>query len=1270
VSRSPIDNRLMRRTLTKLCHAVLAAGAAFTITPIAHAQIATLDKGHQLLVNSGLQIWGLNTDSSQYPFNYNNLTSANMNAVVWSLGQSNPGVLSAGQKWGKWVDYLGNPASALDSTENAHYADLVAIQVGDEQQSDIENSNGATKAWFNAAHNGNYFTDKLLYVNSTFVNDVGAFFNFIAGANPDAISWDAYPFGTTGVYPYNWLGKAQIYRRAALGSYIGASSTTPRPYGLYLQTYHGGDGARDPGDLEMRWQQFTAWTLGYTFVDAFTAGGGNTSLFNSGNGNNPTQPRYDQFKESARQSKNLGPALVKLISYGYGPNIILGKDSAGNTNPVPIDWPLFNKTNAPPNQQYLTSVSAQNLGTKNGGNPGDVYVGFFNPLLASYGDPAGTAYFMVTNALGAYLQDPSLLVSDCTQQITLDFDFGASTINSLQRLRRSDGQVEVVPLTHLSDNKYQLVFDLEGGTGDLFKYNDGTPFVGAPFTTSSLYWDSDGLAANNNLGTGAGLGGNGNWDTAASKWYNGTSNGPWSAGNDAIFCGGAGTATLSAPQSASSLTFKTTGYTVAGSTLTMIGPTITVDTGVTATISSVVAGSAGLIKNGPGTLNLAVNNSYTGGTTINEGVLGIVSGDLGANPAAPEVNVVISNGATLRFNQNNLTLTAQRQIMLGTGGAVIDTGFNNGILGVISGGALTKTGAGALMLSAINSHAATSVNGGAIVVASDENLGANPASFSAANITLDGGTLRLGADFDLSNNRGITLGASGGTIDTQGFTNPSGYTQANGISGSGNLTKVGSGTFYMNTPAGQLNTGWSGNLILKEGIWKITERGGLPFNTPSTEPVSAEQITFDGGTLQIGGPIPNVTNGRRGITVAAGGGTIDTQGFTFNWAGPLAGGVTSAVLTKIGSGTLQFNTNFVPAPATYAGKLSVAEGTLVINGGSAMGPLAEISLANAAGVSLTISGSTTTIGSLTGGGAAGGNVTLAASLVTGGNNNSTTFNGIVSGSGGLAKSGSGTFTLSGSNGYSGGTTINNGTLLVNNTAGSGTGTGAVVVNAGATLGGTGAIAGAVTVNAGAHIAPGASIESLDVGSLTLGPGSILDFELDTIMGVDTSDLINVTTANGLTINGGTLNLTNAGGMTSGSYTLINYSGTLNGSAGITLGTKPAGFSYGLVNNTSNKSIELVVTAPGDFNGDGRVDAADYVAWRNGLGSTYTQDDYDVWRAHYGQTAAGGSGITSSATTPEPTTWMLLFTGAPALFPRAAQHHRLVRFAVRPLLRLW
>jgi fibronectin-binding autotransporter adhesin len=352
------------------------------------------------------------------------------------------------------------------------------------------------------------------------------------------------------------------------------------------------------------------------------------------------------------------------------------------------------------------------------------------------------------------------------------------------------------------------------------------------------------------------------------------------------------------------------------------------------------------------------------------------------------------------------------------------------------------------------------------------------------------------------------------------------------------------------------------------------------------------------------------------------------------------------VLNKIGSGKLQLNSTAVFGPGTYSGILNVNQGMFQLDGGTAMGDSAAINLANTAGVGFTISGASETIGSLSGGGSFGGNVSLSASLITGGNNNSTTLSGIISGSGGLTKSGAGTFTLAatGGNTYTGGTAISGGTLLVNNTTGSGTGSGPVTVNSGAVLGGTGIILGAVTVNSGGHVAPGASIESLDVGSLTLSAGSILDFELGTVTGVDVSDLLNVTSTNGLTINGGTLNLTNAAGMTGGFYTLIDYAGTLNGSVGnINLGTLPTGFTYRLFNDSASTSIQLEVTAPGDFNHDGTVDAADFVVWRKGLGTKYTPADYDSWRAHFGQTYSPGSGVSSNAV-PEPGTWLMVGSG--------------------------
>src|SRR5215211_4446237 len=164
----PLKSRVIKRSAA-LAGAVLAAVSSSA----ARAQVATLSKGHQLLVNYGLQIWGCDTGAA--PFVYSGLTGANMNGVMWSHGQSKAGSLTAGQKWGKWVDYHGTPSGALDATENAHYSDLLAIQVGDEQQSDLESANGLTQQWFDAAHNSNLFTDKLLYVNSTSWNDAGGY---------------------------------------------------------------------------------------------------------------------------------------------------------------------------------------------------------------------------------------------------------------------------------------------------------------------------------------------------------------------------------------------------------------------------------------------------------------------------------------------------------------------------------------------------------------------------------------------------------------------------------------------------------------------------------------------------------------------------------------------------------------------------------------------------------------------------------------------------------------------------------------------------------------------------------------------------------------------------------------------------------------------------------------------------------------------------------------------------------------------------------------
>jgi autotransporter-associated beta strand protein len=105
---------------------------------------------------------------------------------------------------------------------------------------------------------------------------------------------------------------------------------------------------------------------------------------------------------------------------------------------------------------------------------------------------------------------------------------------------------------------------------------------------------------------------------------------------------------------------------------------------------------------------------------------------------------------------------------------------------------------------------------------------------------------------------------------------------------------------------------------------------------------------------------------------------------------------------------------------------------------------------------------TTAIGSLSGDGV----VLLAGNnLSVGTNNLNTAFSGTIQESGAFIKAGTSTLTLSGANTYTGATTVTAGTLRINNSTGSGTGTGLVRVQAG-NLGGKGTIAGAVTIGTG------------------------------------------------------------------------------------------------------------------------------------------------------------------------------------------------------------
>ena len=230
----------------------------------------------------------------------------------------------------------------------------------------------------------------------------------------------------------------------------------------------------------------------------------------------------------------------------------------------------------------------------------------------------------------------------------------------------------------------------------------------------------------------------------------------------------------------------------------------------------------------------------------------------------------------------------------------------------------------------------------------------------------------------------------------------------------------------------------------------------------------------DGATIDFGG------------TATADGASFSVNGGTVGHAG--GGQVTFHETSAAGTGT--FTASGVTTPGADSGLVaffdqsSAGDATLIASGsGGGPGGVIEfddVSEGGTARVELLGQGNLSfsnhagpglTIGSLEGDGVVSLDDLV---LVVGSNGLSTEFSGLVEDivGGALAKIGGGTLTLSGSNSYTGGTTITAGTLVVSNKTGSGTGTGAVTVNGG-TLGGSGTLSGAVTVNSGAFLAPAA-----------------------------------------------------------------------------------------------------------------------------------------------------------------------------------------------------
>ena len=496
------------------------------------------------------------------------------------------------------------------------------------------------------------------------------------------------------------------------------------------------------------------------------------------------------------------------------------------------------------------------------------------------------------------------------------------------------------------------------------------------------------------------------------------------------------------------------------------------------TVSSpLAAGGASFTKNGPGILVLSGTSVFTGDARINEGTVKLsgVTVTFGTNSTVANITT-LRQGATLDINAAGASQTIGVGALQGAG-TVTNSGGGTSTAGTISLGRSTSTGAGVFSgilqdgagilnvtfdgaartqsllglstytgVTTIATSAAVTVN---TLAAGGSASGIGASTNAAANLVFNGtaptlvyqgnnrvGSLNLGSNsattdrlFTISgagavlsstasNNNAIVWSSAGaivhGTVAARTLTLTGTSTGDNTFNPQ--LTDSGTGaaiTSLTKTAAGQWNLGsstssYTGQTRVQEGILALNVSSALPANSPL---VLGNDATA--GTIQTSGTFTRdlVVTG----SIAAGTGTI-TFGGTTGGGGFAAHTTPLTVTLSSGAGLTWGSGGFVGTGGTQS---------LIFGSASA---LSDVTFTNA--INLGASARTITVND---------NGNTGADFAT--------LSGVLSGTGGIFKNGSGILRLTGLNSYTGTTSVDAGTLVVSSLGGS-TGAAATSVGAG------------------------------------------------------------------------------------------------------------------------------------------------------------------------------------------------------------------------------
>ena len=636
----------------------------------------------------------------------------------------------------------------------------------------------------------------------------------------------------------------------------------------------------------------------------------------------------------------------------------------------------------------------------------------------------------------------------------------------------------------------------------------------------------------------------------------------------------------------------------------------------------------------------AATANWTGNATVFANGQAVLFDDTAAGNTSVTVTVPVQPG-NMVFNNSSLTYT------------ITSSGAN-----LIGGsGALTKNGNGTIMLAGgVNTYTGvTAVNGGTLSIGALANGGAasdiGAATAASANLVLNGGTLQY-TGANTTTDHGATLGAGGGTV--QIYSGGTVLADSGVIVGSGALTETGGGILTLSgastfsggvtLSAGQLNINYGGsssaNSAIGTGPLTITANTTIDNTSGSDVTVLANNAQFWNGTFTYAGSANNLNLGT-GAVVNPITNIVIVSANTLTVGGAISG---IGGITKAGYGTL-----VLTASNTFSGAVDLTAGTLAIGNNASLGTgLLNFDGGSGGSTIQSIDGTAHIITNplnFSGAGAVSiyggtGNLKFTSTPTANGtdktlivNNPQTEFSGVLGGASGRNVGGTGILVLSGTNTYSGATTISsganlqlgnggasgslstssvitdNGTLIFNRSdtisqgsqfngtpiTGSGgviqAGSGSTTLNAANTYSGTTAVnngelfitpacqsGGEFDVANGAKF--GISASSLTSGSATIGVlalgtggATTIDFSYGFVGNPTNATL----TAGAVTINGNSA-IRIGGNFVPGTFPVLKYA-SLTGTFNSTV-VGPRGVAATLYNDVANQTIDVIVSSVG------------------------------------------------------------------------------------------